>query len=187
MLIQRKTPPTATLRTGSKRGKNTLRWDKTGCRRFAANLDRLLMGDLACNPLLMLREFYLRGEEVKLSIQWLIKRLIKVGAKVATAGGGISMWRRRFRWPDITARCSGEDDETIWVDGSACGEVRSKTGTTVLFQQRDDGLPASDGVDFHAEPFSGSAGLPLDPSRVPKRSGWQDRRMIPDKCFGRQK
>jgi hypothetical protein len=62
-----------------KEGKNTLRWDKTSCHRFAANQARLLMGVLAYNLLHMLREFYLRGEEVKRSIEW----LIKVGAKVA--------------------------------------------------------------------------------------------------------
>jgi hypothetical protein len=66
-----------------KEGKNTLRWDKTSCRRFAANQARLLMGVLAYNLLHMLRQFYLHGEEVKRSIEWLIKRLIKVGAKVA--------------------------------------------------------------------------------------------------------
>ena len=30
-----------------------------------------------------MREFYLKGEEVKRSIEWLIKRLIKVGARVS--------------------------------------------------------------------------------------------------------
>ncbi len=66
-----------------KEGKNTLRWDKTSCRRFAANQARLLMGVLAYNLLHMLRQFYLMREEVRRSIEWLIKRLIKVGAKVA--------------------------------------------------------------------------------------------------------
>jgi len=66
-----------------KEGKNTLRWDKTSCQRFTANRARLLMGVLAYNLLHMLRQFYLSGEEVKRSMEWLIKRLIKVGAKVA--------------------------------------------------------------------------------------------------------
>ena len=70
--------------TGSK--KNTLRWDRTSCRRFAANQARLLMGVLAYNLLHMLRQFYLHGEEVKRSMEWLIRRLIKVGAKVAYHG-----------------------------------------------------------------------------------------------------
>jgi hypothetical protein len=69
-----------------KEGKNTLRWDKTSCRRFAANRARLLMGVLAYNLLHMLRQFHLVGEEVKRSMEWLIKRLIKVGAKVAHHG-----------------------------------------------------------------------------------------------------
>ncbi len=69
-----------------KEGKNTLRWDKTSCHRFAANQARLLMGVLAYNLLHMLRQFYLFGEEVKRSMEWLIKRLIKVGAKVAYHG-----------------------------------------------------------------------------------------------------
>jgi hypothetical protein len=69
-----------------KEGKNTLRWDKTSCHRFAANQARLLMGVLAYNLLHMLRQFYLHGEEVKRSIEWLINRLIKVGAKVAYHG-----------------------------------------------------------------------------------------------------
>ncbi|MEJ2719170.1 MAG: IS1380 family transposase [Deltaproteobacteria bacterium] len=69
-----------------KEGKNTLRWDKTSCHRFAANQARLLMGVLAYNLLHMLRQFYLLGEEVKRSMEWLIKRLIKVGAKVAYHG-----------------------------------------------------------------------------------------------------
>ncbi len=69
-----------------KEGKNTLRWDKTSCHRFAANEARLLVGVLAYNLLHMLRQLYLTGEEVKRSIEWLIKRLIKVGAKVAYHG-----------------------------------------------------------------------------------------------------
>jgi hypothetical protein len=73
-----------------KEGKNTLRWDKTSCHRFAANQARLLMGVLAYNLLHMLRQFYLMGEEVKRSMEWLIKRLIKVGAKVAYHG---RMWQ----------------------------------------------------------------------------------------------
>jgi len=69
-----------------KEGKNTLRWDKTSCHRFAANEARLLMGVLAYNLLHMLRQFYLMGEEVKRSMEWLIKSLIKVGAKIAYHG-----------------------------------------------------------------------------------------------------
>ena len=65
-----------------KEGKNTLRWDKTSCHRFEANQARLLMGVIAYNLLHMLRSFYVIGEEVRRSIEWIIKRLVKVGAKV---------------------------------------------------------------------------------------------------------
>ena len=66
-----------------KEGKNTLRWDKTSCQRFGANQARLKMGVLAYNLLHMIRQFYVWGEEVRRSIDWLIKRLIKVGARVS--------------------------------------------------------------------------------------------------------
>jgi hypothetical protein len=64
-------------------GKNTLRWDKTSCQRFEANQARLNMGVLADNLLHMIRQFSVWGEEVKRSMEWLIKRLIKVGARVS--------------------------------------------------------------------------------------------------------
>ena len=66
-----------------KEGKNTLRWDKTSCQRFEANQVRLKMGLLAYNLLHMIRQFYVWGEEVKRSVEWLIKRLIKVGARIS--------------------------------------------------------------------------------------------------------
>lgn len=67
-------------------GKNTLRWDKTSCHRFDANHARLKMGVLAYNLLHMIREFYLKDEEVKRSIEWLIRRIIKAAARVAYHG-----------------------------------------------------------------------------------------------------
>ncbi len=66
-----------------KEGKNTLRWDKTSCQKFEANQARLQMGVLAYNLLHMIRQFYVWGEDVRRSIDWLIKRLIKVGARVS--------------------------------------------------------------------------------------------------------
>jgi len=66
-----------------KEGKNTLRWDKTSCQRFEANQARLQMGVLAYNLLHMIRQFYVWGEDVRRSMDWLIKRLIKVGARVS--------------------------------------------------------------------------------------------------------
>jgi hypothetical protein len=71
------------VETRIKEGKNTLRWDKTSCHRFGANHARLKMGALAYNLLHMLRQFHVKGEAVRRSIEWLIKRLIKVGARVS--------------------------------------------------------------------------------------------------------
>ena len=66
-----------------KEGKNTLRWDKTSYHHFKANLSRLKMGALAYNLLLMLRQFYVKGEGVRRLVEWLIRRLIKIGARVS--------------------------------------------------------------------------------------------------------
>lgn len=69
-----------------KEGKNTLRWDKTSCHRFDANPTRLKMGVLAYNLLHLMREFYIKGGEVKRSMEWLIRRVIKAAARVAYHG-----------------------------------------------------------------------------------------------------
>ena len=66
-----------------KEGKNTLRWDKTSCHRFAANEARLKMGFLAYNMLHLIRRFYLWGEDTRRSIEWIIMRLVKVGVRIA--------------------------------------------------------------------------------------------------------
>jgi hypothetical protein len=58
----------------------------TSCQRFAANQARLLRVVLVYSLLHTLRKFYLAGEEVKRLTEWLIKRLIKFGAKVAYHG-----------------------------------------------------------------------------------------------------
>ena len=65
-----------------KEGKNTLRWDKTSCHRFAANQARLLIGCLAYNLLHMIRDTAFWGESIKPSIESIIRRLVKVGARV---------------------------------------------------------------------------------------------------------
>jgi hypothetical protein len=89
-----------------KEGKNTLRWDKTSCQRFEANQARLQMGVLAYNLLHMIRQFYVWGEEVKRSMEWLIKRLIKVGPGfLIMPGDGMSMWPPPFLWHTIIGRC----------------------------------------------------------------------------------
>jgi hypothetical protein len=65
-----------------KEGKNTLRWDKTSCHRFAANQARLLVGCLAYNLLHMIRDAAFWGDRVKPSIESVIRRLVKVAARV---------------------------------------------------------------------------------------------------------
>jgi hypothetical protein len=69
-----------------KGGKNTRRRDKTGCQRFEASQARLQRGILACNLVHMLRQFSVWGGKVKRSMDWLIKRLIKVGARIFYLG-----------------------------------------------------------------------------------------------------
>lgn len=66
-----------------KEGKNTTRWDKTRCRRLQTNLAKLKIGVLAYNLLHLIRQFSVWGEAVKQSIDCLIKRLIKVRARVS--------------------------------------------------------------------------------------------------------
>ena len=66
-----------------KEGKNTLRWDKTSCHRFAANEARLKMGFLAYNLLHLIRRLYVRSEKARRSIEWIILRLVKVGARIS--------------------------------------------------------------------------------------------------------
>ena len=65
------------------------------------------------------------------------------------------------------------------VDGVAEGEVRSDSQEKVPFHQRDDGFLGSGRVKHAVETLLGSAGRPLCPSRVSKRSKWQDRGIIP--------
>jgi hypothetical protein len=65
-----------------KEGKNTLRWDKTSCQSFAANKARLFLGALSYNLIHLLRDAAFWGEKVKPSVEWIIRRLFKVGARV---------------------------------------------------------------------------------------------------------
>lgn len=69
-----------------KEAKNTLRWDKTSCHRFEANKARLKMGAVAYNLLHMVREFHLKGEDVKRSIEWIIRRIIKAASRISYHG-----------------------------------------------------------------------------------------------------
>jgi hypothetical protein len=65
-----------------KEGKDTIRWDKTSCHRFAANQARLLVRCLAYNLLHIIRDAAFCGESVKPSIDSIIRWLVKVGARV---------------------------------------------------------------------------------------------------------
>lgn len=56
--------------------------DKARCDRLAANQTGLQMGGLAYNLLHMIRQFPVWGEKGKWSVERLIKRLIRVGARV---------------------------------------------------------------------------------------------------------
>jgi len=69
-----------------KEAKNTLRWGKTSCHRFEANQTRLKVGALAYNLPHMIREFHLQGEDVKRSMEWLIRRIIKVASRLSYSG-----------------------------------------------------------------------------------------------------
>jgi hypothetical protein len=82
------------------------------------------------NRLNMVTQFYLVDEEVKRSMEWLIKRLIKVGAKVAYHG------RRRYAHV-ASAFPLARDYRAVFglrarwkemVDGVMEGEVRSERG-----------------------------------------------------------
>ena len=42
------------------------------------------MGLLTYNLLHLLREFYLEGEEVKRSVEWLIRRIVKVASRISS-------------------------------------------------------------------------------------------------------
>ena len=66
--------------------KNTLRWGKTSCHKFEANQARLKMGAVAYNLLHMIRKFHLQGEDVKRSMEWLIRGIIKAASRISYSG-----------------------------------------------------------------------------------------------------
>jgi len=89
------------------------------------DLSRLLIGVLAYNLPHMIRQFYLVGEEVKRSMEWLLKSLIKVG-------GGMFTWLQGSPWLDTTALSSGERSLRNLVDCWTFGEVLSTKGQNKL-------------------------------------------------------
>lgn len=70
----------------------------------------------------------------------------------------MSMWRRRFLWPDITVQCSGDERGGKMVDGAAKGEVRSETGKNGPFQQRDDRIAVLLPLERPSGVFAGGRG-----------------------------
>ena len=78
-----------------KEGKDTLRWDKTSCHKFDANQSRVKMGLLACNLLHLLREFCMEGEEGKKSLNWLIRRVLKIASRVS--------YHSRYCWERVAS------------------------------------------------------------------------------------
>ena len=95
-------------------------------------------------------------------MEWLIKRLIKVG-------GGMFILLQPSPWPDTTKLCSGEGQE-ILIDGGAHGEVRSKTGIIALFQQRNDAFASVESSRTRNGAFSGSGEPYRD--RIPRQTPW---------------
>ena len=69
-----------------KEAKNTLGWDKTSCHRFEANQAWLKMGALAYNLVHMVRGFHLKGEDLKRSIEWIVRRIIKAASRIFCHG-----------------------------------------------------------------------------------------------------
>jgi hypothetical protein len=63
--------------------------------KFDANQARLKMGLLAYNLLHLLREFYMEGEEVKRSVEWLIRRIVKVASRVS--------YHSRYWWMHVAS------------------------------------------------------------------------------------
>lgn len=59
-----------------------MRGDKTNCHHFAANYARLKMGAVAYNLLHMIRAFHLMGEDVRRSIESLIRRIVKAASRI---------------------------------------------------------------------------------------------------------
>jgi len=89
------------------------------------------------------------------------------------------MWLQRFLWPDIAMLCSGDERGEKTVDRAAEDEYTQKQGKRDLFFNATTTLPASGRVALPTEIFSGSAGRPLCPSRVPKPSKWQHYCIMP--------
>jgi len=102
-----------------KEGKNTLRWDKTSCHRFAANEARMKMGFLAYNLLHLIRRFYLWGEDTRRSIEWIIMRLVKAGARI--------VYHARYWYVHVASAFPLGTITGLWLPGSTGVACRWKS------------------------------------------------------------
>ncbi len=91
------------------------------------------------------------------------------------------MLRRRFLWLDITALRSGDERTEFWLTVRRTVRYVQKQGKCSLLSKVATVFPGAGRVGIHAETFSGSAAPSRHPSKAPKRSRWQDRRISPDK------
>ena len=75
---------------------------------------------MSYNLLHMLRQFYVKGEDVRNYIEWLIRRLIKAGTRVSYhARGGSFTWPWPSRWHTTTAQPSAMGDTEFWGSAKA--------------------------------------------------------------------
>ncbi len=95
-----------------------------------------------------------------------------------TVGGAKFMWRRRFPWSDVTALCSGEDQD-IPVDGVSKGEVCSKSEQETLFHQLDWVFVAVGPSGGPSVGLFGAKGTRTAPDSDSNTQNWADRGMIP--------
>jgi len=129
----------------------------------------------------MIRQFYLMGEEVKRSMEWLIKRLIKVGARVAYHGkrwyvhvaSAFPLARHYRAVFGLRARQKNRLTKG-WAVKYAQNECRRH-----LFINVTTVLPLSGRVGQSSAPFRGRRTNPSTPRWCKKWAEWQDRRIIP--------
>jgi hypothetical protein len=83
-------------------------------------------------------------------------------------------------WLNITVLSLGDEPGCAkWLTESPGARYPQKQGNTGLFSNMTPVLLALGRVGFHKATFSGPAEPSLDPSRLPNRSKWQNRRIIP--------
>ncbi len=89
------------------------------------------MRALAYNLFHMLRRFYVIGEGMRCSTEWLIRRLVKAGPGFPiTQRSGTFTWPRSSRWCVTTGRCSAMADAGLLVvfGSEEMGAIRPEMG-----------------------------------------------------------